>query len=138
MRAESSVDATRKIKAVLHAGRHKDLLGENVDIIKRLANLGSLDIKESGAKEQNTLASVVKEVEIFLPLEGMIDPGKEKQRIGKEIENIKRYLHIIEKKLANENFAGKAPEEIIAKENNKRDELAVQLEKLEKQLDSIV
>lgn len=138
LRAESSVDATRKIKAVLHATRHKDLLGENVDIIKRLANLGNLEIKESGAKEQNALASVVKEVEIFLPLEGMIDPDKEKQRIGKEIENIKSYLHLIEKKLANENFAGKAPEEIIAKEKNKRDELAMQLEKLEKQLDSIV
>ncbi len=137
LRAESNVDATKKIEAVLYGGRHTDLLIQKEEIIKKLAHLSSLEIKESGSKVGNALASVVKEVEIFLPLGGMVDADKEKARLGKEVENIKKYLQTIEKKLANDGFVAQAPKEVVEKEKKKKEELMTQLKKLESQLDSL-
>lgn len=137
LRAESNVDITKKIEAVIHGGRHTDLIKEKEDIIKKLSNLGELKINKSGSKVKNALAAVTHEVEIYLPLEGLIDTDKEKARLSKEIENLKKFLGIIEKKLSNKGFTDKAPKEIIEKEEKKREEILGDLEKIQKQLERI-
>ncbi len=137
LRAESNVDATKKITAIFHGGRHTELLNEKSEVIAKLANLGDLEVNESGKKVENALAAVVKEIEIFLPLGGMIDIEQEVARIGKEIDNLKKFKSVLEKKLGNKGFVDNAPEAVITQEKKKLEEATTKLEKLKEQLESI-
>ncbi len=72
--------------------------------------------------------------ELFLPLEGVVDLEQERTRLGKEISRLDGQLRGCEAKLSNENFVGRAPAEVVAKEREKadtfrqqRDTLAVKL-----------
>ena len=71
------------------------------------------------------------DLEIFIPLENLIDFDKERARIDKEIEKIRGDLGRVEQKLNNESFIGKAPAEVIEREKAKRGEMAGILSKLE-------
>ena len=137
LRVESNVDVTRKIKAVIYAGKHEGLMKKKSTIISRMANLGELEILKSGSKLKNALMSVVEDVEIFLPLEGLMDIDKERKRMQKEITEMKNNIDFIEKKLANDGFVNKAPKEVVAKERARREDLIARLEKLRKQLESL-
>lgn len=137
LRAESNVDITKKIEAILHGGRHADTLKEKEEIIKRMANLGELEIEKSGGKKKNALTAVTNEVEIYLPLEGLIDADKERARLTKEIDNLKGLIDRIEKKLSNKGFLDKAPKEVVKKEEEKKKAILADLEKIERQLDAI-
>jgi valyl-tRNA synthetase len=73
---------------------------------------------------------VIREAEIFIPLEGLIDLEQERKRLDKEIQRINQLLEKINKKLSNEDFLRRAPKEIIQKEKAKRDEYSRMIEKL--------
>ncbi|MBU1019184.1 MAG: valine--tRNA ligase [Patescibacteria group bacterium] len=137
LRSESNVDASKKIQAVIHGGRHTELLLEKIEIIKRLANLGELEVSSNDKKMKNSLSAVVKEVGIYLPLEGIIDMNEEKKRLGREVENLQKLLTHIEKKLSNKGFVAKAPKEIIEKEEDRKAGILSDLKKIKEQLKHI-
>jgi valyl-tRNA synthetase len=137
LRAEAKVDATKKIHAIIYAHEDIQLVEDKLEIIKRLANLGELEVHKDGEKLEKALSTFVGAIEIYLPLADLIDLDAEKQRLGKEIENIENYLEGLNRKLANENFVKNAPEEVIAKERTKLDEAASKLEKLRAQLEQL-
>jgi valyl-tRNA synthetase len=68
-------------------------------------------------------------VEIYLPLAGMIDIGKELERLDKEIAQTQQEQSRLQSKLANENFVSRAKSEVVAKD---REKLAAQEERLGK------
>jgi len=55
-------------------------------------------------------------LEIFLPLEGILDFQEETRRLQKEIGKLEPELARAKKKLTNEDFLGRAPAEVVAKE----------------------
>jgi valyl-tRNA synthetase len=73
-------------------------------------------------------------VRVFLPLEGVVDLEKERARLEKEIQRIQGMLKGTEAKLANENFTGRAPAEVVEKERAKAGSQRLQLEGLEEKL----
>ncbi|TVP78110.1 MAG: valine--tRNA ligase [Gemmatimonadales bacterium] len=75
--------------------------------------------------------------EVFLPLEGLIDLDRERERLRAEVERLDGQLKGSEKRLANEQFTARAPAEIVEREREKvlsfrdqRDKLQVQLQAL--------
>ncbi len=137
LRAESGVEAAKKIHAILIAHEDCALIQDKAEVIKRLANLGQLDILENGEKIEKSLTSFVGDIEIYLPLADLIDFDAEKKRIAKEITELESYFSNLEKKLSNKGFVDKAPEEIIKKEREKMVETEQKLEKLKKQLEEL-
>ncbi|MFT7184210.1 MAG: valyl-tRNA synthetase [Oceanicoccus sp.] len=134
LRAEARVDAVKKIHAIIFAHEDEALIQDKLEVIKRLANLGSLDVQATGEKVEKALATFVGDVEIYLPLADLLDIGVEKLRISKEIKNLEGYFTGLEKKLSNDGFVGNAPAEVIEKEKGKLHEAGVKLEKLRVQL----
>jgi valyl-tRNA synthetase len=64
----------------------------------------------------------------------LVDVSKELERIGKELENARKFLKSLESKLSNEKFVSRAPEAVVAAEREKAvktRELIVQLEQSE-------
>ena len=105
-----------------------------------IENLGKADhvtISEKMEKPRSAATAVAQDVEIFLPLKGVIDFADEEKRLKKEISKILKDLAVITKKLSNEDFLAKAPEDIIEKEKLKASDLKEKQEKLEKSLDRI-
>ncbi|GJM17177.1 MAG: valine--tRNA ligase [Thermodesulfobacteriota bacterium] len=105
----------------------------NQESIINLASLSNLQILE-GEKPEKAMAQVISDVEVFLPVEGLIDIDKETQRINKELQKVTKDLKQTESKLSNAKFLDRAPEDIIEKEKEKLEEFSTQKKKLEELL----
>ena len=114
-----------------------NMLKGNVAYIKRLARVEDVSVSESVVKPGHSAVAVIKDIEIFLPLEGVIDLEKEKERLQKRINEVTGYLNSIEGKLKNKNFVSKAPKEVVEKEKERKTVLAAELKGLKNNLSSL-
>ncbi len=104
------------------------------------ANLAGVEGIESGPdlpKPKGAAVGVVGEVELYVPLSGVVDFSVELERVKKELAKVRERLGKVEKKLADEQFRAKAPERIVRGEKEKRDRLAAELEALERHLKQV-
>lgn len=108
-------------------------IANNQKSITNLASLSGLQLLE-GEKPEKAMAQVISDVEVFLPVEGLVDIEKETQRINKELAKVAKDLVQTEKKLSNSKFLDRAPEDIIEKEKEKLEEFSTQKKKLEEVL----
>ena len=103
-------------------------------VFSKLLPVETLLLDLSAQKPKASAAAVVGGTEIFIPLEGLIDFKKERERIEKEISRLEGFLKGVEKKLANDKFVENAPEEVVKNERKKREDALSDLGKLKKQL----
>ena len=85
-------------------------------------------------KPPHSAIAVAGGMEIWVPLEGLVDFDAERARLSRERERTSVELERLEKKLANEGFLAKASAEVIEKDRGKAAELAESLATLEAQL----
>ncbi len=111
----------------------KQQISDNEKSIINLASLSGLELID-GNKSDKSVAQVIPGVEVFLPVEGLIDIEKETQRVKKEIDKVTKDLKQTHNKLSNSNFLDRAPEDVINKEKEKLEEFNTQKEKLEEVL----
>ncbi|MCK9583381.1 MAG: valine--tRNA ligase [Candidatus Cloacimonetes bacterium] len=108
-----------------------------VDYAQYLARLAKVEKIESGetvTKPKPAVSAVVRNMEIFLPLAGLIDPEVERARLGKQLEKLEKELMIISKKLANKNFVEHAKAEVVEKEREKYTEVHTKVELTQAQI----
>ena len=105
--------------------------------IKDLARLSTLEMHREGKRPGVAASAVVGELELFVPLEGVLDFKEESQRLQKEISKLEPELARSKKKLANKEFLNRAPEDVVAKERDKFERLGDKLHKLERQLERL-
>lgn len=134
MRSENKIEPAQKAPVTLY-GR-KDL-EKNKEDIMRLARINELTWEESGEKLSGAAADVVKNVQIFIPLEGLVDTEKEKIRLQKEIEQLGKYIAGLSSKLANTNFVQNAPESVVEGEKKKLAEAEVRLKQMKEQVGNL-
>ncbi len=80
---------------------------------------------------------MVEDVEIYLPLAGLIDFAEEDRRLTKEMDKIGKDLTTAQRKLANEDFMAKAPAEVVAKEKERVQTLTEKMAKLKSHKEKI-
>ncbi len=108
----------------------------NDEIIIKLAGASSLEYSKDG-KPKKSVAQVIDGMELFLPVEGLIDVEKEIGRIMREIEKLKKDIDASKNKLSNSNFLDRAPEDVVEKERERFEELSVRKRKMEDVLDKL-
>jgi valyl-tRNA synthetase len=114
-------------------------LAEHDEILKYLSGASEATVFESSApRPANAISSSLPLFEVFLPLEGLVDKDKERERISKEIAAKEKDLERVVGKLGNEGFTSKAPPAVIEKETAKRDELNAGLQLLRERLAALV
>jgi len=139
-RSEYEVEAGRCIEAIIAAGEAYDLLDAHRQILSRLAHiaLDRLTLAHTiDRKPERALTLVVGGVEIYLPLEGMVDLERERERLSKELEKLDGEIARAEKLLANRNFVTRAPEKVVNKEREKLAAYRERREKLQARLESL-
>jgi valyl-tRNA synthetase len=105
--------------------------------IEDLARLSSLEVVQDGERPRVAASAVVRELELFVPLEGVLDFKEENRRLQKEIGKLEPELARTRKKLTNDAFLTRAPADIVAKEKEKLERLRGKLEKLQAQLEKL-
>jgi valyl-tRNA synthetase len=138
IRSEMNVPPEKKAKAVLRGPekRVQFLLDQAVHFAK-MANVESMQTAGPGTKPKDSATAVVEDVEIFIPLGGLIDVGKERERITKEIERLEGLLAGVGAKLMQHDFIQKAPQEVVEKERKKQADFEEKVEKLRAGLKSL-
>ncbi|WP_420565516.1 valine--tRNA ligase [Thalassobaculum sp.] len=106
------------------------------DLLTRLARLSS--IQTGGSAPAGAVQGVLDEATLVLPIADVIDIAQERARLSKEIAKAEGEMAKIDKKLSNQGFLAKAPEEVVeenkerlAEETERRDRLAAALSRLE-------
>lgn len=101
---------------------------------RKLAKVNSLTGGTNIEKPKASIAAVVRNIEVFMPLSGLIDLEAERERLGKQIDKLAKELSGITNKLNNANFMANAKEDVIAKEKDKFNEVNTKLELLKQLL----
>ena len=139
IRAEAEAAPSKKLRAVILASGSKleDMkAGENH--IRNLANITEvtyIDSKEKAPEE--SMSAVIHGVEIYIPLEDLVDYNAEYERLAKEKKRLEGEVKRAEGKLSNQGFVSKAPEKVINEEKEKLAKYKEMLEKVSARLEVI-
>ncbi len=101
-------------------------------LIGQLAGVSDFNISASLEKPANAAAAIVEDVQLYV--HDVIDPEAERQRLQKQKEFIENGLRPLQAKLNNENFISRAKPEVVEQTRQKLNELADQLEAVNRHL----
>jgi valyl-tRNA synthetase len=129
IRGEMDVAPGKQIAAVLDCKSEHSaaVMSEGESYVKALARVDRLVCGVGVERPAQAATQVAGEVEILLPLAGLIDVGEEEKRLEKEIAKVEKDVAMFSKKLSNEKFVSNAPPEVLEKDRGK---LAAAEEKL--------
>jgi valyl-tRNA synthetase len=135
IRSEMNVPPRAEIDLLLVGmnERSRERLNDHRDIIQHLGRLKSASGHDKPIPD-GAIQSVIDEATIALPIADVVDISQESERLKKDIVKISAEIEKINRKLANEKFIAKAPEEVVAEnrsrlaeEEQKRERLAAAL-----------
>lgn len=136
IRAEQNLAPGKKIPQAIFTGKNEALITSLEPLwegIKKLTKIENVEAKAHIEKPKQTAVRVVGDIIIYIPLTGLIDFEKEKEKIGKELQKVDDHIEKLEKKLSNENYTKKAPEHVVNRDKDKLEELKKQREQLKEQ-----
>ena len=132
VRWEMNVPPAQKVEVILSSknGRSREVLSQHRVYVDNLARADRITVAEQIEKPESAATAVAQDVEIVMPLKGIIDFAEEERRLKKEINKLEKDLATVTKKLSNEDFLRKAPHDIIEKEKGKAQDVNEKREKL--------
>ncbi|MGH7447099.1 MAG: class I tRNA ligase family protein, partial [Longimicrobiales bacterium] len=135
LRSEHKVPADSRIRVHLtNPGPSlRDALSAEERAVRRMARVDTVTVN-GGAEGMGAHAVLRSGADLFLPLADVIDVAQERQRLGRELERVEGQLQATEARLASEQFAARAPAEIVAREREKADSLRDQRDRLRAKL----
>jgi len=113
------------------------ILKSQEEYLERLVKVNELTVGEKLEKPAQSATGIVNQMELFIPLKGLIDIDHEVERLEKQIADFNGRLGSVNGKLNNENFVARAPESVVANEKRKQSEYVDSIKKLEENLKSI-
>jgi valyl-tRNA synthetase len=131
-RNQANVEPSRRIPAIIAAGDKLAMFAAQAPLIEFLARTDPPQLhSQLAAKPDQAMALLAGPIEIYLPLSGLLDLAKERERLAREIAQATQDIARTQSKLANESFVTKAKPEIVAKERERLREQEDRLAKLE-------
>ena len=132
IRGEMNISPGKQLPTFLKNGSAADRqkLDANKQFLMRLANLESITWLQSGETAPTSATALAGEMEILVPMAGLINKESELARIAKEMERVSKEVDKIHAKLGNAAFVDKAPEAVVLKEKDRLAEFESVLVKL--------
>jgi len=132
IRAELEIPPAQLVSATIYTAKieSQDLFKLSSPHIKYLGRLETLEFAKSYRQSPGKFATVFKDMHIVIPLEGLIDVRRHKEKITKKMEKTASEIKAKKKMLANKSFIERAPEEVTRREEEKLKELTLNLKKL--------
>lgn len=136
IRGEMEVPPSKEIGVTLSCGSEVALalVTKFESKIKGLARVGQLTCGLQLAKPEDAAIQVVGEIQVYVPLKGLVDVAEEEKRLLKEIAKLAKEIELFTKKLENPSFVDRAPADIVEKERAKLAEVTAKQAVLEESL----
>jgi valyl-tRNA synthetase len=134
IRGEMNIAPSKVINILLKT----DKISENqLKYIKNLAKVEEISYGINIEKPKASASAIVKNCDIYVPLEGLIDVNVEKQRLEKEITRLESQLKGVLAKLSNEKFVNGAPKDVVEREIAKKNDWEEKITKLKEALQNL-
>lgn len=139
LRKQLNLPPAKMVKVVVRtAEKAQDQLFDSyAGYINRLANVAEISSGQNVQKPKPAVSAVVRNLEIFIPLAGLIDPEVEKARLNKQLDKLNQELAGITRKLSNPNFINHAKAEVVAKEKEKHTEVKTKVDLITSQIQDL-
>jgi valyl-tRNA synthetase len=132
VRGEMNISPAKALPIYLARGDATDKrrLDENRQFVSKLASLESITWLENPSEAPLCATALAGDLEILVPMAGVIDVAAELSRLDRDIGKITIEVNKLSGKLSNAKFADKAPAEVVEKERQKLEDLESSLSKL--------
>ncbi|MDR6229228.1 valyl-tRNA synthetase [Pseudomonas sp. SORGH_AS199] len=132
IRGEMKISMAKRIDIIVANASAEDQrrLADFEPLLNKLAKLESVRVLAAGEEAPMSATTLVGEMEVLVPMAGLIDKDAELTRLDKEIGRLEGEVKRVGGKLANEGFVAKAPAEVLEKERAKLAEAEQALAKM--------
>jgi len=139
IRGEMNISPSRELHVYFANGSVEDKhkLHQYDGYLRSLAKISAITWLDEGVEKPVSATALVNEMEVLIPMAGLIDVDAEKARLEKEIAKLEGELKRVEGKLSNPGFVDKAPEAVVNKEKEKCAELKQTHTHLSSQLEKL-
>ncbi len=138
IRGELNISPSLELRAFVKTlDSVEDILKTNIIYVEKLARAGEVEIGSDLQLPKNSATAIKPSMEIYVPLEGLIDIDAEIARLGKDLAKTEKELMFIRKKLANEDFRSKAPKAVVEENQVKHDDYKEKLEGIQMSIDKM-
>ena len=140
LRSQIGLKNEQKVTVSLyaHTKSKQDLIAGSVEVIKSLVRLEKLEFLAAAGRPQATVSAVVGDVDIYLHFTGLLEIGKEQQKIKEEMHEKGKLIVAKKALLKNPQFIKNAPKEVVEETQKKIEELEHSLKRLEKMYNELL
>ncbi|GAB4393379.1 MAG: valine--tRNA ligase [Kiloniellaceae bacterium] len=137
VRSEMNVPPGARIALIVNEGSadSKARVADHEALIKTLARVETIAFDQP--VPQGSVQDVLDECSLVLPLADVIDLDQEQARLKKEMDKLKGEITKLDKKLSNEQFLAKAPEEVVAEQRERLADSQQAMTKLQSALERL-
>jgi valyl-tRNA synthetase len=120
-----------EVALVVHTAdaRERDLLAAMETHVRTLAKVGTLTVGAAGEVPHGAAGAVVRASHLYVPVAGLVDLADKLHKVEATIAKIEAKLDKVRAKLANPDFVGRAPAEVVDEQRADEADLAAQVEK---------
>ena len=135
IRGEMDIAPSRKLEVLLQNASAADAeyLERNLHYLMRLAGIQTPRVLAAAEAAPIAAVALLGNLEILVPMKGLIDPTAELDRLAKRLRKAEVDLSKLEAKLSNSQFAKNAPPDIVAKDQQRLEELRTEIGQLSAQ-----
>ena len=129
IRSEADIHPSARIAACIVCSDEKtrSLIDSFAAAVADMTRLSALSVQVGGEKPADAATYIYNDIEIYVPLKGLVDVAAELEKLGRERQKTEAKLNQVRAKLGNGKFLANAPGEVVAKEQEKQDALAARL-----------
>ena len=139
IKASFSISPKKEISLICKVDESTSQILKSYEIyLERLVKVTSIETDKNISKPPKSTTIVIGNMEIYIPLQDLIDINKEIDRLNIQIDNLKGRLNAVNNKLNNKQFVDNAPENIVSHEQNKKKRYDTELDILQNNLDSLI
>ncbi|MGE5216271.1 MAG: valine--tRNA ligase [Chloroflexota bacterium] len=138
LRTEINCPPGKAVKAIF-CGQNAELdfIREQQAYLRALARVETAEYRTGGHRPKGAATAVVEGLEIYLPLDDLVNLDEERARLAKEVAKVIDELSRVQRKLGNADFLSKAKDEVVRKEKEKALQFEEKIRTLRGSLDKL-
>lgn len=139
IRGEMNVPPAKKAHLIIKCSKKSklDVINKHLDYVYRLGSIEKVDMGPDVVKPPQSATVVIPDMEMYIPLAGLINIENEHKRLSKEVARLQEQIHSVNRKLFNREFLKKAPAGVIERERQKLDTFTGNIERLQTNLTAL-
>ena len=139
IRGEMNISPSQRLTVKLAgaSATDRERVARHRGYLERLAVLAEISEVESAASVPGAATALVGDMQLLVPLAGLVDIAAERERLGKQLERANADLEKGRRKLDNAAFVANAPADVVAKERERVAELEQRIARLRGQLERL-